>query len=75
MSNGQDFEQIARERKIRRTVFYLTFAALTLIVAGFLIWKLSGLILPIVVGALLADRKSTRLNSSHSGESRMPSSA
>ena len=54
MSNGQDFEEIARERKTRRTVFYLTFAALTLIVAGFLIWKLSSLILPIIVGALLA---------------------
>ncbi|HEY6153858.1 MAG TPA: AI-2E family transporter [Candidatus Udaeobacter sp.] len=54
MSNGQDFEQIARERKTRRTIFYLTFAALTLIVAGFLIWKLSSLILPIIVGALLA---------------------
>ena len=26
-------------------------------------------------GAILTDRKSTRLNSSHSGESRMPSSA
>jgi predicted PurR-regulated permease PerM len=54
MNNGQDFEQIARERKTRRTVFYLTFAALIFVVAGFLIWKLSGLILPIIVGALLA---------------------
>lgn len=54
MSNGQDFEQTARERKTRRTIFYLTFAALALIVAGFLIWKLRGLILPIIVGALLA---------------------
>src|SRR5215813_4122240 len=54
MSNGQDFEQIARERKARRTVFYLTFAAMTLIVGGFLIWKLSSLILPIIVGGLLA---------------------
>src|ERR1700757_3400732 len=54
MSNGQDFEQTARERKARRFVFYLTFAALTLIVGGFLIWKLSSLILPIIVGALLA---------------------
>src|SRR5262245_28113396 len=54
MSNGQDFEQLAQERKTRRTVFYLTFAALTLIVAGFLIWKLSSLVLPIIVGALLA---------------------
>src|SRR5215831_4511037 len=54
MSSGQDFEQIGRERQTRRTVFYLTFATLTLIVAGFLIWKLSSLILPIIVGALLA---------------------
>ena len=54
MSDGQDFEQIARERKIRRTIFYLTFTALTLLIAGFLIWKLSSLILPIIVGALLA---------------------
>jgi predicted PurR-regulated permease PerM len=54
MSNGQDFEQQERERGIRRRVFYLTFAILALIVGGFLIWKLSGLILPIIVGALLA---------------------
>jgi predicted PurR-regulated permease PerM len=54
MSNGHEFEQIARERKARRTVFYLTFGALVLLVGGFLIWKLSSLILPIIVGALLA---------------------
>ncbi len=54
MSNGQEFEEIERERKARRKVFYLTFAALVLIVGGFLIWKLSILILPIIVGALLA---------------------
>src|SRR5215467_8385470 len=54
MSTGQDFEEIARERKARRTVFYLTFAALILIVGGFLIWKLSSLILPTIVGGLLA---------------------
>jgi predicted PurR-regulated permease PerM len=54
MNNGQEFEQIERERKVRRTVFYLAFAALALIVGGFLIWKLSSLILPIIVGALLA---------------------
>ena len=54
MSSGQDFEEIEQERKARRKVFYLTFAALLLIVGGFLIWKLSILILPIIVGALLA---------------------
>lgn len=54
MSNGQDFEEKERERKVRRTVFYLTFAGVVLMLGGFLIWKLSGLILPIIVGALLA---------------------
>ena len=54
MSNGQDFEQKERERKVRRKVFYLTFGLLTLLLGGFLIWKLSILILPIIVGALLA---------------------
>jgi predicted PurR-regulated permease PerM len=54
MSNGQNFEVQERERKIRRKVFYLTFAVLALILGGFLIWKLSILILPIIVGALLA---------------------
>ena len=54
MSNGQDFEQIARERNARRLFFYVTFTALTLIVTAFLVWKLSSLILPIIVGGLLA---------------------
>jgi predicted PurR-regulated permease PerM len=54
MSNGQDFEEKERERKVRRTLFYLTFAVVVLMLGGFLIWKLSGLILPIIVGALLA---------------------
>src|SRR6266513_5375407 len=54
MSNGQEFEKIERERKIRRKVFYLTFAVLAVILGGFLIWKLSSLILPIIVGGLLA---------------------
>src|SRR6478672_7038552 len=54
MSNGQDFEEKERERKVRRKVFYLTFAVLGLILGGFLVWKLSGLILPIIVGGLLA---------------------
>src|SRR5881227_3953688 len=54
MSNGQDFEEKERERKIRRKIFYLTFATLFLISGGFLVWKLSSLILPIIVGGLLA---------------------
>src|SRR5206468_7747562 len=54
MNNGQEFEKIERERKVRRKVFYLTFAALALIFGGLLTWKLRSLILPIIVGALLA---------------------
>src|SRR4029077_15145016 len=54
MSNGQEFEEQERERKLRRKVFYLTFATLAFLLGGFLIWKLRILILPIIVGALLA---------------------
>ena len=54
MSNGQDFEEKERERKVRRKVFYFIVGALTFVLGGFLIWKLSILILPIIVGALLA---------------------
>ena len=54
MSPNQDFEEKERERKVRRRVFHLIFAILALILGGFLTWKLSGLVLPIIVGALLA---------------------
>src|SRR5438552_12105907 len=54
MSNRQNFEEKERERKVRRKIFYLTFGTLALISGGFLIWKLSILILPIIVGGLLA---------------------
>src|SRR6266487_3615009 len=54
MSNGQGFEEKERERKTRRRVFYIALATLALILGGFLIWKLRSLILPIIVGALLA---------------------
>ena len=54
MTNVQDFEEKERERRVRRKVFYRTFAALALICGGFLLWKLSILILPIIVGGLLA---------------------
>src|SRR5205814_10296301 len=54
MSNGQNLEEKERERKVRRKIFYLIFGAVALISCGFLIWKLSILILPIIVGALMA---------------------
>jgi predicted PurR-regulated permease PerM len=54
MSNGQNFEEKERERNVRRKIFYFTFAGLALILGGFLIWKLSILILPIIVGVLMA---------------------
>ena len=52
MSPDQDF--VDKERKARRRVFHLIFAILVLISGGFLIWKLSSLVVPIIVGALLA---------------------
>ena len=54
MNHISDFEAKERERKARRRVFHLTFLILALILSGFLIWKLGGLFLPIIVGALLA---------------------
>jgi predicted PurR-regulated permease PerM len=54
MSNDQNFEEKVRARKLRRKIFNLIFGTLVLISGGFLIWKLSILILPIIVGALMA---------------------
>lgn len=54
MSNCQDFEEKERERKIRRKVFYTILGTLAVVFGGFLVWKLRILILPIIVGALLA---------------------
>jgi len=54
MSPNQDFEDKEQERQVRRRIFALFFAILVLITGGFLIWKLSGLFLPVIVGALLA---------------------
>src|SRR5262245_61782688 len=54
MSPGQDLEEKVRERKVRRRMFHIFFAILALISGVFLIWKLSSLVLPIIVGALLA---------------------
>jgi predicted PurR-regulated permease PerM len=54
MSSNQDFEEKEQECKVRRRIFHLIFAILVLISGGFLIWKLSGLVVPVIVGALLA---------------------
>jgi predicted PurR-regulated permease PerM len=54
MSPDEGFEERQRERKVRRLVFHFIFAVFALISGGFLIWKLSSLVLPIIVGALLA---------------------
>ena len=54
VSPDQDFQEKERERKVRRRIFHLIFAILALTLGGFLTWKLSCLVLPIIVGALLA---------------------
>jgi len=54
MSPDQGFEERQWERKVRGRVFRLVFAIFVSILGGFLIWKLSSLILPIIVGGLLA---------------------
>src|SRR5215472_13751549 len=54
MGPDRSFEERQRERKVRGRAFHLVFAIFALILGGFLIWKLSSLILPIIVGALLA---------------------
>ncbi len=54
MNLVSDFATKEHERKIRRRVFHLTFLILALVFGGLLIWKLGGLFLPIIVGALLA---------------------
>jgi predicted PurR-regulated permease PerM len=51
---SEDFEKRERERRVRRRTFHLVFTGVVLLASGFLIWKLSSLILPIIVGALLA---------------------
>jgi predicted PurR-regulated permease PerM len=54
MRPNQDFEDKEQERRVRRRVFALFFGILVLISGGLLIWKLSGLVVPIIVGAFLA---------------------
>ena len=54
MKRRPTFEQQEQERKVRRRIFKSGFWILALSVAGFLFFKLSSLLLPIMVGALLA---------------------
>ena len=54
MGLDQGFDERQQERKVRRRTFHLIFAVFAVITAVFLIWKLSSLVLPIIVGALLA---------------------
>ena len=54
------------------TVVFMGIIAIALILAHFRQSLLAGYF---ICGVILADRKSTRLNSSHNRESRMPSSA
>ena len=75
------------KRTVRRLLSYMGHAKFSLLAVGVLasvaaIASLAGtyMVRPIVNGLAtggeeLLDRKSTRLNSSHSGQSRMPSSA
>jgi predicted PurR-regulated permease PerM len=54
MSKNQDFERKEMERKFRRQVFHSCFLTLVILVTVFLVWKLRSLLIPVVVGALLA---------------------
>lgn len=49
-----NFEKQEVERKLRRRNFHIGFLLLTAMTVIFMFWKLSSLILPVVVGALLA---------------------
>lgn len=51
---GPEFEKKEADRRFRRNIFYSTFGSFAAFVFCFLIWKLKALLLPIVVGALLA---------------------
>ena len=54
MSRKVDLNEKEQERQVRRRFFLRAFSALTMIFCGFLLWKLRSLLLPIMVGALLA---------------------
>lgn len=54
MTRNEDFTRKEMERKFRRQVFHISFLSLTVILSAFLLFKLRSLLLPILVGALLA---------------------
>lgn len=54
MRNPADPEHKDRERRARRKLFHTCFIVFTMVLCTFLLWKLKALLLPIVVGALLA---------------------
>lgn len=54
MKMGKELEKQERERKLRRHVFHAAFWTFTLLFGGLLLMKLKALLLPAVVGALLA---------------------
>lgn len=54
MSRNQDFERKEMERRFRRRIFQTVFVSVAAMVAAVLLWKLRSLLVPILVGALLA---------------------
>lgn len=54
MSRNGDFERKELERKFRRQIVQTSFIALSVFLTTFLTWKLRSLLVPMIVGALLA---------------------
>jgi predicted PurR-regulated permease PerM len=54
MSRKIDLREKDVERKVRRHIFFASFAVITLLAGSILLWKLRSLMLPVLVGALLA---------------------
>lgn len=54
MKRGHDFERKEVERKYRRKIFYRFYMAFAIAASCLLVWNLRSMLLPILVGALLA---------------------